>query len=137
MADLDDIRAGIKVRLQTITALNGRTLDYVPESITPPMAVVGWPKEIDYDEAMGRGLDQLVIPIRIYVSQADNRGANAALSGYLNKAGATSVKAAIEGDRKLGNVVQDSWVPRMTGAGAVEHGGIIYLSADWDIEVLD
>jgi hypothetical protein len=138
MAKLSDIRDGIATRLRTISGL--RVRDYVEGQVEPPMALVGFPSEIDYDEAMARGMDDHTIPIRVYVASQVNRAANDALEGYLAKTAADdpkSIKAAIEGDRTLGGKVQDCVVRRMTGAGVVEHGSLQYLAADFELTILD
>lgn len=137
MAKLSDIRAGVAARLATISGL--RQSDYVPAQINPPIAVVGWPEEIDYDEAMGRGLDVYRIPIQVLVGTPDNRAANDALEAYLAKTTAEdpkSVKGAVESDRTLGGKVSDCVVTRMSGAGGFDYGGITYLGATWDLQVL-
>lgn len=134
MASLADIRGAIKTRLLTIAGL--RAEDLVAGPINPPLAVVGFPERIDYDRSMGRGTDETVIPIRIYVAQGVTRAANDLLEGYLNKTGATSVKAAIEGDRTLGATVADCRMRAMTGAGVVEVANVQYLYAEWELVYL-
>ena len=134
MADLGDIRGGIATRLATISGL--RTLDYVEGTIQPPVAVIGFPERIEYDESFARGVDRYVVPIRLYVAGTVNRTTNNALESYLAKSGASSVKAAIEGDRTLGGVVADCVVATMIGAGMFDHGGLDYLAAEWELTVL-
>lgn len=136
MANLSDIRGGIATVLQGISGL--RTATDTPGQIAPPIAVIGWPERIDYDQTMGRGTDEYVIPVRLFVSSASARAADDLLEGYLNKSGATSVKATFDATRPqtLGGVVSDARVRSMTGAGVVEHGAGQYLAADFEIVVL-
>jgi hypothetical protein len=131
---LREIREGLADRLRTIEGL--RASDYVEGSISPPIAIVGFPSEIDYDLTFGREADQYTIPIRIYVGQASNRSATELLDGYLAKSGTASVKAAIEGDRTLAGACMDLDVARMTGAGVDELGAVSYLVADWEVTVV-
>jgi hypothetical protein len=134
MAEISDIRAQIKVRLQTISGLE--VFDYVPGAFSPPVAIVGFPEEIDYHEAMGNGMTRITIPVRVLVANTLNEETTRALETYLDSSGANSVKAAIEGDRDLGSTVSDCVVMRMSGAGEIELGNVVYLGADWELLIL-
>lgn len=93
------VRTGLGVALDTITGL--RTFDYVPDSLSPPAAVVE-PVDIDYDEAMNRGLDTYRAFILVIVGRMSDRSSQDRLDAYLAGSGASSVKAALETDRTLG-----------------------------------
>jgi hypothetical protein len=93
------VRAGLGTALDTITGL--RVFDYVPDSLSPPAAVVE-PLEVDYDEAMRRGLDFYRAFILIIVGRMSDRSSQDRLDAYVAGSGASSVKAALETDRTLG-----------------------------------
>ena len=137
MADLSDIRKGIRRRLETIAELSA--MDYVPGAFVPPIAIVGFPSRIDYDHAMGRGIDEYTIPIKVIVAVGDQESADDALEAYLAKTGSSSVKAAFNigpGAQTLGGVVSDCRVTAMTGAGGQEFGAVTYLVADFELMVI-
>lgn len=93
------VRAGLGTALDTITGL--RVFDYVPDSLSPPAAVVE-PLEVDYDEAMKRGLDFYRAFILIIVGRMSDRSSQDRLDAYVAGSGASSVKAALEANRTLG-----------------------------------
>ena len=93
------VRAGLGTALDTITGL--RVFDYVPDSLSPPAAVVE-PLEVDYDEAMRRGLDFYRAFILVIVGRMSDRSSQDRLDAYLAGSGASSVKAALEADKSLG-----------------------------------
>lgn len=93
------VRVGLGNALGTITNL--RVFDYVPDSLTPPAAVVE-PLEVDFHDAMQNGLDQYRAFVLVIVGRMSDRSSQARLDGYLTSSGATSVKAALETDRTLG-----------------------------------
>lgn len=93
------VRAGLGTALDTITGL--RVFDYVPDSLSPPAAVVE-PLEVDYDEAMNRGLDFYRAFILVIVGRMSDRSSQDRLDAYVTGSGASSVKAALETDRTLG-----------------------------------
>lgn len=133
MATLIQIRTGLAARLDTISGLE--VYRRMPGSISPPCAAVGGP-EIDYDNAFQRGGDDWTIPVRVYVSRADDDAGQDALDAYLAPTGAVSVKAAIEGDGTLGGIVDSTRVTRFRGYGNYEIGGIMYLGGEWVCEVM-
>lgn len=93
------VRAGLGTALDTITGL--RVFDYVPDSLSPPAAVVE-PLEVDYDEAMRRGLNFYRAFILIIVGRMSDRSSQDRLDAYVAGSGASSVKAALEADKSLG-----------------------------------
>jgi hypothetical protein len=93
------VRAALGVKLDTIAGL--RCFDYVPDSLAPPAAVVE-PLEIDYDEAMNKGLEFYRAYILVIVGRMSDRSSQDRLDAYLTETGASSVKAALEADRTLG-----------------------------------
>ena len=93
------VRTGLGAALDTITGL--RVFDYVPDSLSPPAAVVE-PLEVDYDEAMQRGLDFYRAFILVIVGRMSDRSSQDRLDAYVAGSGASSVKAALESNRTLG-----------------------------------
>jgi hypothetical protein len=118
------VRDGLKTRLQTITGL--RAYDLIPETPTPPCAVVGQ-LDFTFDIDNARGLDQATVDIYVIVQRFSERAGQDKLDAYLAGSGSSSIKTAIEGDRTLGGTVNTL---RVTGAesGTYESQGNLFLS---------
>jgi hypothetical protein len=101
-ATVSQVSEGLRVRLATISGL--RTFAYQPEQLNPPAAFPVL-ESIDYHRAFGGGDVQMRFSIIVVVGRYLDRVAHANLDGYLSFSGATSLRAAIEGDRTLGGIV--------------------------------
>ena len=125
------VRDGLKTRLQTITGL--RAYDLIPDAIVPPCAVVGQ-LDFTFDIDNARGLDQAQVDVLVIVQRFSERAGQDKLDAYLAGSGASSIKAAIEGDRTLGGTVNTL---RVTGAeaGTYESQGIQFLSYRYRITI--
>jgi hypothetical protein len=109
----EEIRAGLQTRLDTIAGVNTSAypLDSPPDLTLEVMGT----EEIEYDLAMHRGLDRMTWLVRGISGSPDSRAAMTNLDTWLDRAGATSVKAAVEGDITLGGIVESARVMRSTG----------------------
>ena len=125
------VRDGLKTRLQTITGL--RAYDLIPDTVVPPCAIVGQ-LDFTFDIDNARGLDQAQVDVLVIVQRFSERAGQDKLDGYLAGSGASSIKAAIEGDRTLGGTVNTL---RVTGAeaGTYESQGIQFLSYRYRITI--
>jgi hypothetical protein len=126
------LRTGLATRLTTIAGL--RASATVPDDVQPPMAVVGAPK-ITYDTTMGRGFDTYEFLVTVIVGRVNERSAQNVLDGYCAPTGATSVKAAIEGNQTLGGASKALRVTEMRGNNALVIGDITYLAAEFVVIV--
>jgi len=135
MATVAALRSGLNTRLATIS--NVQTSAYMLSAPTPPYLEVAAVEEIEYDGAMGRGLDTYRFIVRGYAGLVSDRGAQVKLDEFLASTGSTSVKAAIEGDRTLGGACSDLQVERVDGyqVYAAEGRGP-FLGAEWTVRVL-
>jgi hypothetical protein len=120
--------------LGSVEGLQGRAFGYPPNALVPPAAVVGWPDEINYDLAMGRGAWSVKFPLLIVVGKSDVRSARDAISGYLDSSGPSSVRTAL--DRGSAHSAYDSVLVLPSHVGPVTIAGIEYLAALWDVEVV-
>jgi hypothetical protein len=125
------VRDGLKTRLQTISGL--RAYDLIPDTVTPPAAVVGQ-LDFTFDIDNARGLDQAQVDVLVIVQRFSERSGQDLLDAYLAGSGVGSIKAAIEGDRTLGGAVNTL---RVTGAeaGTYESQGIEFLSYRYRITI--
>lgn len=134
MGSISSIRDGLQARLLTVSGL--RAHDTIPDDISVPTAVVGAPESIDFDTTYGRGADRYTIPIRVYASLASERAGQDKLDGYLAGSGATSIKAAIEGDVTLGGAAHTTRVTQAKDYGIYEIAGVQYLGVVFLCEVI-
>jgi hypothetical protein len=106
----------------------------MPEDPNPPVAIVA-PQSILYDTAMGRGLDTYNFTITVVVGRADGRSAQNKLDAYVSSTGSSSIKVALESDRKLDGQCKDLRVTAMNSYGSISIGEIQYLAAEFDVVV--
>lgn len=132
MTTMGGIRSGIAANLATITGL--RTTATVPESVSPPIAVV-IPGSVTFDRSFKRGLDEYELTVLVIACRADARTAQNTLDAYCEPTGSTSVKTAIESDRTLGGTIQDLRVTSMRNYGPAEIGGTVYMTAEFVVQV--
>lgn len=129
-----DVMKGLEERLATIDGL--RTSEYVKDQINPPMAVVGVPNIENYRTAFQRGTFLIRPEVYILVSNVLDRVGQAALAGYADATGDTSIVAAIEGDRTLGGRVDDCVVDSFRVLGWEEVGVIGYYGGCFELRVI-
>ena len=135
MAALTSIRDGLKTRLETISGLTAS--EFVPDYIVPPIALVAPLNSLNYDSTMGRGADTYEIPIVVYISRIDAQTSQDEVDAFLASSGATSIKAAIEGDPTLGGAAMSVRVVSATDYGEYEvTQGTSYLGVTFNIEVI-
>lgn len=132
MADDATIRTGLKTRLETITGLS--VYKFVPGQINVPAAIVQR-RRTAYDATMADGSDDWEYVATLLCSWADPEVAQAKMSTFLARTGATSVKAAIEGDATLGGVVDFAHVREAGEEEIRQYNEISYLAVNFVIEV--
>jgi hypothetical protein len=129
--NVSNVRDGLKTRLATISGL--RVWDVIPDQVTPPGAVVGQ-LDFTFDIDNARGVDLANVDIYVIVQRMDARSGQNKLDGYLAGSGATSIKAAIEGDRTLGGTVNTLRVTRAE-AGTYVQGDVTFLSYRYSLTI--
>lgn len=134
MTDIEQIMKGIETRLATITGL--RHSDTVKGEISPPFAMVGLPRDIDYHAAMGRDpLGDMTFEVWVFTSRAWDSAGQRQLAGYMNQSGPKSIRAAIEADQQLGGIVDDCIVRRGRAVTVEEFGVIGYFGGVFTVPV--
>lgn len=128
------IHRGIAAAAGTITGL--RTGVKLADIVNPPyFAPVE--HEIAYQQTFGTsGLTETLFTCNLFVSRGDTDTGQALLVEYLNPAGSTSIRAAIETDRTLGGTCKTLIVERVRGSGRLyQVGSTDYLGAVFDIRI--
>lgn len=131
---IEAVMAGIEDRLATIDGL--RTSDVVADQINPPQAVVGVPTIPNYHQTMRRGTFQIEPTVTVLVSAALDQTGQRKLASYANPAGPSSIIAAIEGDKTLGGVVDDTILQEFRPLGLDEVGIVGYYGGVFTLRVL-
>jgi hypothetical protein len=132
LASLSAVRTALAGAADNITGL--RASATVPDSINPPTFVVGEITQ-SFDQTMQRGLDEILITCRLYVSRADDKHGQDKLDAYLAGSGSSSIKATVEADRTLGGACSTLRLETQQGYGQYEVAGIPYFGAEFTIRV--
>lgn len=134
---LAEIREALAANLAAAFGGDVQTSPYDLETITPPTLQVLM-ESVDYDVAGARGIDEWTLRIQGFGGPLVSRGAQVVLDGWLDPAGGSCVKAAIEADRSLGGKVQDCVVDE---AGSYRRykfeDGTVLLGCEWKVRVLN
>jgi hypothetical protein len=94
--DIAAVRLALAAAADTIAGLN--CYSYHPNDIVEPAFIV-WDVEIDFDQAMHRGMDEARFTCAVLVATSDDKAGQANLDAYLAGSGASSIKAALEAAR--------------------------------------
>lgn len=131
MATLGQVRDGLQTRLATISGL--RTHATWPDTVNPPAALVR-PLGSTFDQRYGNGT-VIHFEIVLVLQLGTLRTAQDALDAYLDPSGASSIVAAIEGDRTLGGYADTLAVLGWHDYGGLEIGTVAYLGVKFDCDV--
>lgn len=131
-ATVSQVADGLKARLATISGL--RTFSFQPEQVNPPVAFPVL-ESIDYHKAFGGGDVRMQFTIIVIVGRYVDRVAHANLDGFLSFDGATSLRAAIEGDRTLGGVAQTLVMDSSLSIGALAVAEAEFLQVSFSVLV--
>ncbi len=69
---------------------------FLPNDAPMPAAMVGFPGEVTYDRAMGRGMDQIQLPVVVLVGSMDEESTRNAVCEFIDGDGPRAVKAVLE-----------------------------------------
>lgn len=132
MASITDIRTAVATSLAAIPGL--RTAVQMPDTISPPIAVVGI-GSVSYDKNFARGLDEYNLIVTLIVGRVGERSAQRLLDSYVSTTGASSVKLALELDKTLGGKCDTLRVTDMRNYGQIIVGEVTYLAAEFNLVV--
>lgn len=131
-ATVSQVADGLKARLATVTGL--RTFSYQPEQVNPPVAFPVL-ESVDYHRAFGGGDVQMRWTVIVIVGRYLDRVAHANLDGYLSYDGATSLRAAVEGDRTLGGVAKTLILDSSMSIGSLAVAEAEFLQVSFSVLV--
>lgn len=134
MSSVSDIADGLKARLATISGL--RAYSYQPEQLNPPFA---YPvlNGVTYHQTMGMGnaVTQYDWTVYVVVGRWVDRVAITNLDGFLSPTGATSIRAALEGDLTLGGACQDLIVASSANISALEQEDAEFMQVSYSVTI--
>lgn len=134
MASVAAIASGLQARLATISGV--RAYSYQPEQLNPPFA---YPvlNTVSYHQTMGMGnaVTQFDWTVYVVVGRWVDRVAMVNLDGFLSPTGATSIRAALEGDLTLGGACQDLIVASSANINALEQDDAEYLQVSFSVTI--
>lgn len=134
MASLATIRDGLKTRLATIAGL--QVYDTMPDTANPPCAIVGVPARIAYDFVMRSAVARYEIPVRVFAGRVVEAETQDRLDGYISPDGATSLRAAIDGDSTLNGAAHSTRVTEARDYGVYTLGDVQYIGVEIVCEVI-
>lgn len=134
MASVSAIAEGLKNRLATISGV--RAYSYQPEQLNPPFA---YPilNGVTYHQTMGMGnaVTQFDWSVYVIVGRWVDRVAITNLDGFLSPTGASSIRAALEGDLTLGGACSDLIVSTAANISALEQDDAEYLQVSFALTI--
>lgn len=139
MTGLEDIRAALTTNLKSKIP-DVQMTGYMLSQPTPPcFEVEPDPAGVQYDMAMGRGLDEWRLIVRGLVATGLDIGAQKTLDRWLAPTGDLSVKAAIESDRTLSGAADDLQVATVSNYRlfvSAASSNVVYLGAEWNVRII-
>lgn len=125
--------------------LTGEELNGVPVRVTAHSDVPGQVEvpavileldDIQYDQTMGAGMDEFTFIMLLLVEYQDQRTAQRSLRSFMSRDGGMGkLKAALEADQTLGDLVSVAHMTSVRRIGVIEYGEAAYLGAEIPIEV--
>jgi hypothetical protein len=131
-ATVSQVATGLAARLATISGL--RTYTYQPEQLNPPMAFPVL-NTVRYHGAFGGGDVVMDWTVNVVVGRYVDRTAHSLLDAYLSYDGATSLRAALEGDLTLGGVAQTLVVPSAADITSLTEADAQFLQIQLSVTV--
>lgn len=128
------VMQGIETRLKTISGLIVH--EYQPDAVTVPLAFVGVPPIPAYRTTFGRGRFGIAPTVTVLVSRASDIIGQHKLAGYADVEGATSIPAAVEGDRTLNGLVEECYVESFEALGEEQANQIGYFGGSFTLQVV-
>jgi hypothetical protein len=131
--DLAGTMDALALKLQTFDEMQTRVYPYPVATIAPPVVIIGYPDDIEFDMTFGRGSDRAVFPVWWIVGKIHDRTARDALSVVIT--GSRGVKDGLDGALTVGETTASVRVTNCRPA-PVTIGDVEYLSARFDVEVI-
>lgn len=131
-ATVSQIMTGLKDRLATISGL--RAFAFQPDFINPPTAFPTI-NEVTFHGAMGGGDVVFDGVVQVIVGGVSDRRTQTLLDEYASFSGASSIRAALEGDKTLGGVANTLVTNRSFGIRRISIGDAEFVTVEVAFQV--
>lgn len=131
-ATVSEVSEALRTALRAVQGL--RVVEYIPDSLNPPMATVG-ADQVIFHGAFGGGNPVYNFTVGVVVARASDRIAQKRLDDFMSYDGAMSIRAAIEADTSLCGTVQTCQVVSAGNITSLNVNDVIYLSVEFSVEV--
>lgn len=131
-ATVSEAAAALKVALLAVPQL--RVADFIPDNPSAPIAIVGI-SNVTYHRAFAGGDAVHEFIVTVMVGRESERSAQTRLDGFLSWDGPQSIRAAIEEDPTLGNVVETVLVEKGGNVNLVTIGDSTFLTVEFTVMV--
>lgn len=131
-ATVGEAAAALKVALLAVPQL--RVADFIPDNPSAPIAIVGI-SNVTYHRAFAGGDAVHEFIVTVMVGRESERSAQTRLDGFLSWDGPQSIRAAIEEDPTLGNVVETVLVEKGGNVNLVTIGDSTFLTVEFTVMV--
>jgi hypothetical protein len=115
-----------------------RYLPYLPDTFSPPVAVVAI-ETVDYHASFGAsGSGRTVaftFTVFVIVSRVDDRSGISAMEDFMSSDSPTSVATALEADTTYGGLAQTAICRKSGPLTALTVGGVAYVSVPFVLDV--
>lgn len=126
------IRTALAAALSAEFSSDWNISPYLLASPNPPqIEIVSGP--VDYDLAMGRGLDLIRYIVRALVQHGSDLSGQVNLDSLLDGSSASGMKAVLEADKTLGGVVEDLRVTEASELKVYPQGD--FIGIEWIVEL--
>ena len=132
VASVSQVSEAIRTALRAIQGL--RVVEYIPDSLNPPMATVG-ADTVTYHGAFGAGNPVYQFTVAVVVARASERMAQKRLDDFLSYDGPLSIREALEADSTLCDIVQTCQVVSGGNITNINVNDVVYLSVEFAVEV--
>lgn len=132
---ITDIRTGLAANI-TANITGAVCTGYMLASGSPPMFEIEL-DQLEFDQTMARGLVKYTMVVRGLCALTTDQGSQMLLDSWMQPAGSSSVKVAIESDRTLGGKAHNL---RVVSVGrptvfSTQGGQSSYYGAEWTVEI--
>ena len=131
-ATVSQVMTGVKDRLATISGL--RAFAFQPDFINPPTAFPTL-NEVSYHGSFGGGDVIFDGVVQVIVGGVSDRLTQGLLDGFASYSGASSIRAALEGEPTLGGVAQTLVVNRSVGIRRMAIGDAEFVTVEIAFQV--
>lgn len=134
---MGDTNDALEALADVVATVVGRAKPYLDENINPPDAHC-FTRTYDPRLTLGGSPKRmLAASVRVFVKRIDLRSAQLSIRNYMDQAGETSIRAAVEnGDLWPDGLIDDVEVVQVGEPFEVGTGDAAYFAIDFDVDII-